>query len=418
MSTSFYLPQVIFEYGAGASCNSTTYSYDGPWPSYHPAFTISCSNTGALPAMRACMLQSQPFSIGISDAAKDWISSNRGSLSNESYLSLGQANSASKGTVFSIVQGYRYRTCGTTESAGSTTRTGGFKIDVGFYTPPGAQQKPPTGIFVMPPSISRKMSKPLTRKALAMSVAKAIPVVGWLSNLYDAAQLAQAMLDDAPKPNNLQAPSPPAGPLKLMLAEEQADILVPNGDNKNRTMPGVTFIDTDVVTNNLYQVTQIDWDSSSDVADISDTMKWLLEALARAAGAVLDGFGREFLGAMAELAQIAAGIITDSQKAAGKILSALAKEILAQLMDDGEDGLPDEPGTLDYDMLADAIKKGVSQALASYNPPAPPPSQTVIDISSDLEQKLDQYFTISDTEAGLAETISTNAFIFNPGYIP
>ncbi|MEM2002710.1 MAG: hypothetical protein QXT77_08710 [Candidatus Methanomethylicaceae archaeon] len=420
MSVPFFLPHIYYTGDAAKTCTSTNYPEEGPWRSYSPGLGLGC--TSAQASLRECQLQSQSRSIGISDAAKSYIQSNRGSLNNESYLSLGQSNTASIGVVFSIIQGYRYATCGVAESAGSLSRVNGFKIDYSFYTPPGSQQKPPTGIFVIPPSISRKMSKPLSRKALAMSVAKAVPVVGYLSNLYDAAQLAQAMLDDAPKPNNLQAPSPPSGGLKLMLAEEDIEAIIPNGDNKNRQMPGVTFIDTDIVTNNLYQVTQIDWDSSSDVADISDTMKWLLEALARAAGAVLEAFGREFFNAMTELADIAAGVITDSQKAAGKILSAIAKEILAQLSDDGRDGLPEESGgSIDYELLAQAIRDGVSEALAEYEPPtppAPPASETVISLSESLEEKLDQYFTIPDTEAGLAETISTNGFIFNPGYIP
>lgn len=415
MLKPFYTVRTAYTY-VNPNCNKTTNrTYGQNMTAYSPAFNFSCGGTNEA---RECSKKGEPFVYSISDLAQQYISQNPGTLNNYDYLTLPVLTTAQVGTAFGSVRGIRYTSCGTTLNAGSAD--GLFKIDYGFYTAPGYQQKPPTGLFVIPPSISRKMAKPLTRKALLRSVARAAPAVAFVSSLYDAAQLAQAALDDAPTPNNLQSPAPPSGNLKLMLASEPTETIVPGGDNKNRQMPGVTYLDTDIITNNLYQVTQIDWDSTSDVADISDEMKWLLQALGRGALAVLDAFARDFPGAMSDLADIISGVITDSQKAAGKILSELAKEIIAQLYDDGNDGLPDDDasGALDYDLLAQAIRDGVSEALAEYNPPAPPPSQTVIDISSNLEQKLDQYFTISDTEAGLAETISTNGFIFNPGYIP
>lgn len=412
----FYTERTAYSWGSN-SCNQTdNRSYGVNMVAYSAGYGTSCSNSGDTPAIRACRLRGEPFSYGVSDLAKAYIKANPGTLGDYSYLTLSPTVTVQKGGGVGQLYGYKYTSCGTVDRVGIAT--GSFKLDVPFTSVPSYQQKPPAGIFMLPPSVTRKMSGPLVRKALARSVAKAVPVVGYLSNIYDAARLAQALLGDAPEPNQLQAPAPPSGNLQLMLSSEPVTVLVPENQNNDRTMPGVTFIDTSIVTNNLYQVTQINWDSSGDVAEISDTMKWLLEALARAAAGVLDAFGREFPDAMAALADIISGVITDSQKAAGKILSDIAKEILGQLSDNGKDGLPDEPGTLDYDLLAQAIRDGVSEALTEYTPPVPPPSETVISVSESLEEKLDQYFTIPDTEAGLAETISTNGLIFNPGPMP
>lgn len=395
----------------GNTCTqSQNKTYGVNMTGYRPAYTIGC--TPLQEDLRNCALQGQPFTYAVSDLAQQYINNNPGTLYNYSYITLGTNVTANPDTVFSDIQGIRYRSCGTTEPAGSTT--GSFKFSVSAVGAPSYQQKPPTGIFMLPPSITRKMSGPLTRKTLARSVAKAIPVVGWISSIDDARRLAQALLDDAPKPNNLQTPAPPSGNLKLMLASEQSVQVTPTNNNNDRVMPGVTFIDSSIVTNNLYQITQLNWDNP----ETSETNDWLIKALARAMSGVLEAFGRELPGAMAELADLISGTITAAQKAAGEILSAVAQEILGQLSDNGEDGLPDEPGTLDYDLLAQAIRDGVSDALSEYTPPAPPPSETIIDISPDLQEKLDHYFTIPDTEAGLAETISTNALIFNPGYIP
>lgn len=413
----FYTEQTRYSYQSSQGCSlSQNRSYDGPYAAYLPAFTLSCdSSPPLLVNMRECQLQGLPFVFGISDLAKKSIQDNPGSLNNYAYLSLGQANSVSFNQSFSFIQGYRYRSCGTTESAGSTSSAGPFKIGTPFSGAPGYQQKPPVGLFMLPPSITRKMSGPIARKTLARSAAKVVPVVGFLATVYDAARMAQAVLNDVPTPNNLQTPASPSGSKMLMLASEPTEQIKPeNNNNHNRVMPGVTFIDSNIVTNNLYQITQIDWDSP----ETSETNDWLIKAIARAALAVLEAFGREFAGAMDELGAIISGTITAAQKVAGEIISDLAKEILGQLSDNGEDGLPDEPGALDYEALASAIASGVSEALASYNPPAPPPSETIVGITSALEAKLDQYFTIPDTDAGLAETISTNGIIFNPGPMP
>lgn len=397
------------------SCTQTANkTYGVAMTAYTPAYNLGCGSNQA--DLVACGKQGEPFTYSVSDLAKEYINSNPGNLNNYSYLTPGGGVTLSPGQTFPHISGVRYNSCGATVPAGGTSASGGiaFKIAVSAVGAPAYQQKPPTGIFMLPPSVTRKMSAPLARKTLARSVAKAVPVVGFLSSIDDARRLAQALLDDEPKPNNLQTPAPPSGNLKLMLSTEQSIQLTPTNNNNDRVMPGVTFIDSSIVTNNLYQITQINWDDP----ETSETNDWLIKALARAMAGVLEAFGRELPSAMSELADLISGTITNAQKAAGEILSAVAQEILGQLSDNGEDGLPDEQGALDYDMLADAIAQGVSQALASYNPPAPPLTETIIDVSSSLQDKLDQYFTIPDTEAGLAETISTNGLIFNPGPMP
>lgn len=397
---------------SGSPCENTkTYTYDGDKVSFQRSSSTTNCN---LPSTQ-CANRRTPLSYGISDLAQAEIKKLT-TLGDYSYLTLDSLATVSVGEVFNKIAGHKFNVCGGTNQTGSHT---GLALKFGnpIVSVPTFQQKPPTGIFMLPPSVTRKMSAPLARKTLARSAAKAAPVVGWLASMYDAARLAQALLDDEPKPNNLQTPATPGSGLVVMLASEPTVALSSQNQNQPRQMPGVTFIDTDVVTNSLYQVTQINWNSPEP----DETQSWLIKALARAMAGVLDAFGRELPNAMAELADLISGTITAAQAAAGEILSAVAQEILGQLSDNGKDGLPDEPGTLDYDLLAQAIRDGVSEALAEYEPPtppAPPASETVISLSESLEEKLDQYFTIPDTEAGLAETISTNGFIFNPGYIP